>query len=205
MLPSATHPCQPAHPHIQGARAPAFAPAPWGQAADACVTIYRFCTCYCTRVLHILSSVGISGSILQKREQSLELSNEPGISGAVLESKYFRFPLSSFLIDHLFLYHESCVLRLLPFSCQMLPEDSLVLGKPAHSELSVRVDTGRHWQSAWVCPWQQVAVPIQPTRSCGLRAPCSGAGAAAGGRERQLGEPIALNVLHGPQDSGFSP
>lgn len=56
--------------------------------------------CYCTKVLHILSSVGISGSILQKREQNLESSNELGISGAVLESKYFRFPLSSFLINH---------------------------------------------------------------------------------------------------------
>lgn len=56
--------------------------------------------CYCTKVLHILSSVGISGSILQKREQNLESSNELGISGTVLESKYFRFPLSSFLINH---------------------------------------------------------------------------------------------------------
>lgn len=40
-------------------------------AADACVTIYRFHICYFTQVSHILNRVGINGSMLQTREQSL--------------------------------------------------------------------------------------------------------------------------------------
>lgn len=104
----------------------------------------------------------------------------------VLNVSISGFSLSSFLTNHSFSLHESCTLRLLPFSRQMLSEDSIVLCQPGHSELSVCVDTciprvtlaihvGLSPNSS-ACPWQQVAVSIQPSMLlCAL-----GAGTAAG-------------------------
>lgn len=85
------------------------------------------------------------------------------------------------------------MLRLLPFSCQMLPEDSLVLGKPAHSELSVRVDT-RATLAVRLGLSLAAGGSFHPAHTL-LCAPCS----VLQGRSSRWGEGATARRAHSPE------